>query len=206
MSFYSKTVFPWLMEKGLSAPAVVEQRQMLLKGVRGDILEIGFGTGLNLPYYPAQVRKIYALEPQIGPNRAAQRRLAASPIEVAFYPLGAERMPFDENAFDCVVSTWTLCSIPQVQQALTEIRRVLRPGGRFLFLEHGLSDDATVQAWQHALTPGYRIFACGCHLDRDIARLVMDSGLVVEQMERNYMKETPRFSGYFYRGCAVKRG
>src|SRR4051812_37596799 len=145
MGLYSRVIFPRLCDYLMSGPVMDRYRKDLLAGVGGDVLEIGIGTGLNLSHYPAQVRKITTVDPSAGMNRLARRRIARSGIGVDQRVLGGEELPFGDETFDCVVSTGTLCSIPDVGRALGEVYRVLRPGGRFVFLEHGLSDDRKVR-------------------------------------------------------------
>ncbi|MGD9000862.1 MAG: class I SAM-dependent methyltransferase, partial [Granulosicoccaceae bacterium] len=135
MGFYSRVLFPWAMNLLMSRPAFSEQRVAVLKDVSGDILEIGFGTGLNLPHYPAHVSRLATIEPNPGMARYAARQIAESLIDVEQHVSSGEALPLADASFDTVVSTWTLCSIPDVERALREVRRVLKPGGRFLFLE-----------------------------------------------------------------------
>jgi ubiquinone/menaquinone biosynthesis C-methylase UbiE len=158
VGFYTQVVLPRLCDFLLDQPFVARYRRELLAEAGGAILELGSGTGLNLPLYPEHVRKITTVDPNIGMNHRAQRRIRQAPIEVDQRALGGERLPFADATFDCVVSTWTLCSIARVEQALAEVYRVLRPGGRFLFLEHGLSPEPGVRKWQHRLRdrPAFR--------------------------------------------------
>jgi SAM-dependent methyltransferase len=205
MGVYSRWIFPRLCDCLMGLPSLAEHRRTLLAGVEGgDILEIGFGTGRNLPHYPAHVRKIVTVDPNPGMNALARRRIAASPIEVDERILGGEALPFDPGTFDCVVSTWTLCSIPEVGRALGEIHRVLKPGGRFLFLEHGLSDDPRVRTWQRRLTPIERRLADGCRLDLDVETVVRDQPFDRVQVERFAMERVPRTHGTMFRGSATK--
>jgi ubiquinone/menaquinone biosynthesis C-methylase UbiE len=204
MGLYSRVIFPRLCEWGLNRPFVAARRQQLLAGASGAVLEIGLGTGLNLPHYPAAVRKITAVDPNPGMHRKAQARVEASGLEVDKRLLGGEALPFDAAAFDCVVSTFTLCSIAQVERALAEIYRVLRPGGRFLFLEHGLSPDAGVQKWQRRLNGLERLLADNCHLDRNIRQIVAAQPFAAIEADEFYMEKTPRTHGYVYLGTAIK--
>ncbi|MBM4073204.1 MAG: class I SAM-dependent methyltransferase, partial [Planctomycetes bacterium] len=171
LGFYSQIVFPCLCDLVLNRPFVAKHRRELLADACGEVLEIGFGTGLNLPHYSFPVRKITTVDPNTGMHRLAQKRVRKSGIDVDQRVLGSERLPFEDGAFDCVVSTFTLCSIQDVEQAVAELYRVLKPGGRFLFLEHGLSPEPKVQKWQRRLNWLAMAFAGGCHLDRDIERL-----------------------------------
>jgi ubiquinone/menaquinone biosynthesis C-methylase UbiE len=183
---------------------VAEYRKPLLAQARGDILEIGFGTGLNLPHYPEHVRRITAIEPNTGMSRRARQRIEQSRIEVEQRQLGGERLPFPEECFDCVLSTFTLCSIDEVSRALGEVYRVLRPGGRFLFLEHGLSPDLGVRKWQRRLNRLQMWLADGCRLDRDMRALVAAQPFQSMECEEFDMARSPRTHGHLYRGFAVK--
>ena len=204
MGFYSRVIFPRLCEMALNTPIVEKHRIDVLSAASGEILEIGFGTGLNLPHYPAQVRKITIIDPNPGMHRKAQIRVEQSGIEVDQWLISGEQLPFDEGSFDCVVSTFTLCSIADVSRSIGEVRRVLRPGGRFLFLEHGLSPDPKVQKWQHRLNWLQRHLADNCHLDRDIRQLVSNQPFAKVEATGFYLAQTPRTHGYIYQGVAVK--
>ena len=204
MGFYSRVIFPWLCEFGLNRPLVAAQRKDLLAGAQGEILEIGIGTGLNLPCYPAHVRKITAIDPNPGMQRRAQRRIDQAEIAVDKRLLGGESLPFDDASFDCVVSTFTLCSIAEVDRALAEFHRVLKPGGRFLLLEHGLSPDPAVQKWQRRLNGLERWIADNCHLDRDIRQLVARQPFQSIALEEFYLEQSPKTHGYLTKGVAVK--
>lgn len=202
MGFYSRRVFPFLLDRTLSRPALGEQRKRVLAGVSGEVLELGFGTGLNLPHYPTAVRKVTAVDPNPGMGARALRRIQASPILVERRVLGGERLPFPDASFDAVVSTWTLCSIPDAGAALREARRVLRPHGKLHFLEHGLAPDPGVQAWQRRLAPLFYYLGDGCRPDRDIGTLVSDAGFKLETLERFYLHEGPRVGTSLYLGLA----
>jgi ubiquinone/menaquinone biosynthesis C-methylase UbiE len=204
VGFYSQVVFPHLCDLFLGQPFLAGHRKALLAEASGKVLEIGFGTGLNLPHYPAHVRQITVVEPNPGMKRLAQRRIRQSAIAVDQHVLGGERLPFADSAFDCVVSTFTLCSIDAVQQALAEVHRVLRPGGRFLFLEHGLSPEPGVQRWQRRLNWLEQQLADGCRLDRDIRGLVTAQPFAAVAIDEFYLEKTPRTHGYLYRGMARK--
>jgi len=203
-SFYSRVVFPWAVDWAMARPHFSEARARALAGVSGEVLEIGFGTGLNLPHYPAGVSRVTAVDVNPGMSRRAQRRVEKSATEVDYRVLSGERLPMADESFDSVVSTWTLCSIADVRAALAEIRRVLRPGGRFFFLEHGLADDPGVQRWQRRLNPIQKVIGDGCHLDRDVRALVEGAGLRLVEMENFYMERDPRTHGYMYRGVAAR--
>ena len=205
MSFYHRHVFPRVLDLAMSSRMLVEPRRRTLAPAAGRILEIGFGTGLNLRHYPPGVRRIEALDPDVDLDRFSGPRIRAADIEVDFHHLNAEHLPFDAGSFDTVVCTFTLCSIPDVRHALQEVSRVLRSGGRFLFLEHGLSPSPAVARWQHRLEPLQRRIGGGCHLTRDPVALVRATGLHLEAVSQAYMRATPRFVGYMSEGIALKR-
>ncbi len=204
MGIYSRLIFPRLLELSMSSESMTAYRRELLKDVRGEVLEIGFGTGLNLPHYPAAVTSLTTLDPNEGMGAIAQKRIDASPIPVQTKLIGGENLPMADESFDNVVCTWTLCSIPDAHQALSEAYRVLKPSGQFFFIEHGLSTEPEIQVWQNRLTPIQRVIADGCHLNRkidELVRAVFDE-LSVEEF---YAPDLPKVGGYFYRGVATKR-
>lgn len=204
MGFYAQAIFPRLCDILLNTPLVARRRRELLSHAHGDVLEIGFGTGLNLPHYPAPVRKLTTVDPNPGMHRLAQQRVTKTRIEVDQRVLSGEQLPFEEGAFDCAVSTFTLCSIDDVPQALAEVHRVLAPGGKFLFLEHGLSPESGVQKWQRRLNWLERRLADGCRLDRNMKALIAAPPFSSVEVEGFYLERTPRTHGYMYRGSAVK--
>jgi ubiquinone/menaquinone biosynthesis C-methylase UbiE len=204
MGFYARVIFPHLCNFALDNPFVARERQTLLAEAAGEILEIGFGTGLNLACYPPGVRKIIAIDPNTGMHRAAKKRIADSDVEVEPRQLSSESLPFENDSFDCVVSTFTLCSIAKVNEALREIHRVLRPGGRLLFLEHGLSPEPHIARWQRRLNWLEQTFADGCHLDRPIRDLVAQQPFASVTAAEFYLERLPRTHGYLYRGAAEK--
>lgn len=204
MGLYHHCVFPYLLDLAMSSKVLRQPRRRTLAQARGRILEIGFGTGMNLQHYPPSVRRIEAIDPDVDLDRYAAPRIAASNIEVDFHHLDAAHLPFADETFDTVTCTMTLCSIADVEHALGEVRRVLKTGGRFLFLEHGLSPDAGVARWQRRLTPMQRRLAGGCHLDRPTAQLVGASGMALEGIQNYYLRRTPRFAGYMTEGAATK--
>ena len=203
MGLYSETIFPWLLDKVLGHPRIEARRAMLVGQASGEVLEIGFGSGATLPFYnPAKVTRLTVVEPSEGMNRRAAARLATSPVPVASMPGAGERLPFADARFDTVVTCLTLCSVNNVPQVLAEIRRVLRPGGQFLFLEHVLSEDAGVRRWQRRLNPVQKVVGVGCNLDRDGAALVRAAGFtlppVVQELEPAFgalAKLTPLIAG-----------
>jgi len=204
VGFYATYLFPRLMDWIMRSDRYHEHRKAALAPAHGHVLEIGFGTGLNLPHYPGGVVALTVLDPaRMLPQKVAQRIAAARfPVEVAH--AGAERLPFQDARFDYVVSTWTLCTIPDVLAALSEVKRVLKPDGRLLFLEHGLSRDPRWVPWQHRLDPIQQVVGCGCHLDRPIDRLIEEAGLQLTNLERFTIEGSPRIVGEMYRGSAVQ--
>ena len=204
MGLYSQVVVPLLCDCGLDRPFVAKYRRGLLAQAGGAILEIGFGTGLNLPHYPSRVRKLTAVDPNAGMYRRARKRIKEAGIEVDLRVVSSEQLPFEDNTFDCVVSTFTLCSIGDVARALWEVYRVLKASGQFLFLEHGLSPDLKVQKWQHRLNWLQVRFSGGCHLDRDMRALITAPPFASVKMEEFYIEKTPKTHGYIYWGMAKK--
>jgi ubiquinone/menaquinone biosynthesis C-methylase UbiE len=204
MGFYAQVIFPLLCDLALDRPFVASYRRELLVSAAGNILEIGFGTGLNLPYYPHDVRKITTIDPNRGMYRRAQKRIQQSGIEVDRRVLGSEQLPFEDGTFDCVVSTFTLCSIEEAAQAVREVYRVLKTGGKLLFLEHGLSRQESVRKWQHRLNGLQTRLAGGCHLDRDIRALLTAQPFAALQMDEFYLEKTPKTHAYMYFGIAWK--
>lgn len=203
MNWYNHWVFPRLLDWSLSGEPYATYRRELLAPVTGKVLEIGFGTGLNLAHYPAAVTSLTVIDPNPGVAAIARPRIKASSLPITSAQLRGEALSMADDSFDWVVATWTLCSIADVEQALREIRRVLKPGGRFAFIEHGLSPDPALQTWQNRLTPIQKRVADGCHLNRSIDDIVQRS-LTLEHIETFYSGNISNFLGYFYRGIAVK--
>ena len=203
-SFYSKFVFPYLCEFVMSGDSLNGLRQDALLKTEGEVLEIGFGTGLNLPHYPDSVQQIDTVDVNPRMYHLARKRIEASVIPVANYVLSGENLPMEDSSYDCVTCTFTLCSIPDVSKALLEIKRVLKPGGKFVFLEHGLSDATKVQVWQHRLNPLQKIIGDGCHLNRDINQLVRGATFEMISLKCFQIPFLPRFIGHCFQGIAVK--
>jgi ubiquinone/menaquinone biosynthesis C-methylase UbiE len=203
MGFYSEKILPYLLDWSLSASYLAKYRQEILADVKGEVLEIGFGTGLNLSYYPEHLHKIVTVDANPAVHALAEKRIQASSITVDHRVLNGENLPMADGSFDCAVSTWTLCSITNVEQALKEIYRVLKPGGKYFFIEHGLSNEPKVQVWQNRLTPLQKIIAGGCHLNRNIRQLVENQFETVN-LEEFYIEEEAKIIGYSYKGVATK--
>jgi SAM-dependent methyltransferase len=208
MGIYSRHVLPRLLEAAMHEPRLGRFREPVLAHARGRVLEIGFGTGANLPWYPEAIRRIETVEPDPAIGARAAPHIAASGRQVITHRLPAERLPFEAGSFDTVVSTFTLCSIPDVAAALGEVARVLRPDGQFLFLEHGLAPDPGVARWQHRLTPLQKRIGGGCHLDRPVLELLARAGLRADPavLEARYAPRLPRVVGWFTSGVARPAG
>jgi ubiquinone/menaquinone biosynthesis C-methylase UbiE len=205
MGFYGEHIFPRLMEWVMAGEEFQRLRRELLAPAHGEILELGIGTGLNLPHYPETVTELHAVDPaQLLPKTIAARS-AGLVFPVHIQRGTAEALPHADRLFDYVVSTWTLCTIPNPVLALHEVGRVLKPGGQFLFLEHGRSDDRTIVVWQDRLNPIQNVMGCGCRLNRQIDRLITQSGLTIAHLDRFSMQGVPRLVGEMYRGTATKQ-
>jgi len=203
MGFYAKYIFPRLLDWSLSAPEFGEYRRRALEPAQGETLEIGFGTGLNLPYYPEAVTKLTAIDSENMLEDRVVARVASCRIPVTRMRLDAQRrLPFDDHTFDTVVTTMTLCSIPDIASALAEIRRALKPEGRFVFFEHGRSDDPKVARRQDLFNPIQRIIGAGCNMNRRIDELIENAGFEITTLDRFLAPKIPRMLAEMYRGVA----
>lgn len=203
MNPYDRYVMPLLIDACCGMKAVQKQRARLLPRAEGRVLEIGIGTGRNLPFYdPAKLESLQGLDPAGQMNQKARRRASAAGLEVELLTLSAEAIPAPDASYDTVVCTFTLCTIPDPVKALREMRRVLKPGGRLLFCEHGRAPEASVQAWQDRLTPWWKPIAGGCHLNRDVPAMLRDGGFRATEIESSYLKG-PRPLVWVTRGVAV---
>ena len=205
MGFYANSIFPRILDWGLGKPNLDDLRTRALAAATGVTLEVGFGTGLNLPHYPSTVEHLHALDSErMLPDRV-ERRIKDARFAVDLAQIDAQgRLPYEDAAFDTVVTTFTLCSIPVPELALAEMSRVLRPGGKYLFLEHGLALSAGVQRWQTRMTPFNKIIGCGCHLDRAIDQLIAKSGFRIERLDRPPMPNAVLLMGELYLGSALR--
>src|SRR5262245_51740231 len=202
MGFYDNWVLPRFLNLAMSNKYTTEERKKALAGVSGTVLEVGFGSGLNLPWYSAGVCRLVAVDPSREGAKLARKRIAEASFPVEFIPAGAENIDSPDHSFDCVVSTFTLCTIPDPLAALRQMRRVLKPGGKLFIAEHGLTQDPDVQRWQHRMN-GFNNFICGgCNTNRDIRRLVADAGFEFEQVDQYYVQGAPKFAGFITRGIA----
>lgn len=201
MGVWTDQVLPRLTDRVLNVEPVRRARAQTCAGLEGDVVELGFGSGLNVPHYPPDVGGVWAIDPSTVGLRLARRRVDASPVPVRHAGFTAEWLPFPDGRFDAALSTFTLCTVPDVRQALAEVRRVLTPGGRFHFLEHGLAPDPVVARWQSRLRRVHGAIAGGCHLDRDIGALLGEAGFELVEYS-TYYGEGPRPFSYRYQGVA----
>ena len=201
MGLYGRFVVPRLINLAMKQSMLSERRAALVPRAKGTVLEVGIGSGLNLPYYSDEVERLYGVDPS--PQLLAMARSNARKAQLAVELVceSAERLPFADASFDCAIMTWTLCSIPHAGRALREVRRALKPGGELFFAEHGLAPDARVAAWQRRLTPLWRPLAGGCHLDRPIDALIRAAGFEIAEVQNRYLKG-PRPFTYMYEGSA----
>ncbi|GGE73318.1 phospholipid methyltransferase [Streptosporangium jomthongense] len=205
MSFYEERILPHIIDRACSMGQVMKLRSQLVPRARGRVLEVGMGSGINLEFYnPENVKVIYGLEPSEGMRRKALPNLKRSPIHVEWLGLPGEKIPLDDNSVDTVLLTFTLCTIPDWNTALEQMKRVLKPGGKLLFLEHGESPHERTRKWQHRVTPGWKKLAGGCHLNRHIADLIRHVGFELEELENLYIPNAPKIAGYIYKGVARK--
>jgi ubiquinone/menaquinone biosynthesis C-methylase UbiE len=203
MGFYGDQILPRALDLAMRGGEFAQVRSRVTAGLDGEVLEIGFGSGLNLPHYPATVQRVIAVDPATRGRKLAARR-AADGVPVEFRGRDAQALPVADESVDHVVSTWTLCTIPDPGQALEEVYRVLRPGGTLRFAEHGLAPDPKVARFQHRLNPLQRRLVGGCHLDRPISDLITGSGLELSHLDTYYLA-WPRAFSYTFEGAAAKR-
>jgi ubiquinone/menaquinone biosynthesis C-methylase UbiE len=201
MGVYDDWLLPRLMNVAMGTKRIAREREKALAEVAGTVLEVGFGTGHNLPYYPAAVQKVVGVDPSGESAKLARKRIEGASFPVELVALSGEEILAPDGSFDSVVSTFSLCTIPKPHFALLQMRRTLKAGGRFFFLEHGRSADPKVQRWQDRLNGIQMYFGGGCHLNRDIEGLVTAAGFTIETLERYYL-DGPKFAGHIYRGVA----
>ena len=206
MGFYENRVLPHIVNVAMNTKAMKDERTRCLEHVKGTVLEVGFGTGLNLPHYPRTVTKVVGVDPSATSARLARKRIAASPFPVQIIGLSAEKIPVPDASFESIVSTFTMCTIPDIANALLEMRRALSPGGRLYFVEHGRAEDPNVERWQERLNSFNQTVFGGCTLNRPISALIEQAGFEIEQLEHGYLKGAPKFGGFLYRGVAKRSG
>ena len=203
MGFYGDRVLPHVINVVMNTKQTRTIRERVCADLKGEVLEIGFGTGHNLPYLPADVTRLLAVEPSGRSVELARERIAASPIEVEVVGLDGQRIPVEDESVDAVLCTWSLCTIPDGIAAVREARRVLRPGGRFHFIEHGAAPDSKVRRWQDRLNPIQNRIGGGCNLNRDIAAIIEAGGLSITKLDRYYNAGEPKAFAAMYEGIAT---
>lgn len=202
-TWWDERVLPRLVDRVCGFGGLDDLRRDVCQGLHGRVLEIGFGSGLNVDHYPTAVSEVVAVEPSDVAWHLAERHVGGAPVPVRRGGLDGQRLPFEDASFDSALSTFTLCTIPDLAAALAEVRRVLEPGGELHFVEHGLAPEAGVQRWQRRITPLWSRVAGGCHLDRPIQEHVASAGLEVVEIER-FFGTGPKPFVYFYLGRARK--
>ena len=203
MGYYSQHVVPRIINVACGLKGTEASRTRVCAGLDGEVVELGFGSGHNVAFYPSTVTRVAAIEPSDVGWNLGSKRIAASAVPVVRSGLDGQSLPFDDNHFDSALSTWTLCTIPDGEAALKEVRRVLKPGGTLHFIEHGLAPDESVQRWQHRLEPlQMRLFG-GCHLTRPIAEMLTDAGFVITEIDVFYEKGAPKLLAADSLGTAV---
>jgi ubiquinone/menaquinone biosynthesis C-methylase UbiE len=203
MGVYGEQVLPRIVNVACDMKVARDQRRVVCQGLAGDVVEIGFGSGLNVPFYPPAVTKVAAVEPAELGWKLARKRVSESTVAVERSGLDGQSLPFPDDSFDAALSTWTMCTIPNLNAALRELRRVLKPGGRLHFVEHGLAPDEGVRRWQHRLEPIQKRLFGGCHLTRPVVDLVRGAGFEISELDSYYEQGTPKPLGANTRGLAV---
>lgn len=203
MGFYNERILPNLIDCSCTARPIQKLRRSIVPEAEGVVLEVGFGSGVNLPFYDAEkVSRVIGVEPSGGMRIKASRAMTRQAIPVDLLDAAGEALPLEDRSVDTVLLTFTLCTIPDYDAALAEMRRVLKPQGRLVFLEHGRSPDASVYKWQRRIEPVWKRVGGGCHLTRPTDRLIAGAGFRIDQLDKGYVPKTPKFSGYVYRGVA----
>jgi ubiquinone/menaquinone biosynthesis C-methylase UbiE len=204
MGIYAEQILPRLQDRFMKRKDTNVVRERVCAGLAGNVVEVGFGTGLNVPYYPTEVSKVFAVEPSRLCMRLAQERIAHSSVPVELAGLTGEHLELPSDWCDAVLSTWTLCTIPGLEAALQEMRRVLKPRGTFHFVEHGLAPDSKTVRWQRRIEPMNKKIAGGCHLTRPISEYVEQAGFQITHLDTYYLEGEPKPFGYTFEGRAVK--
>ena len=204
MSFYENHILPHLIGFACASPQIMKQRSLVVPAAEGRVLEIGFGSGTNLGFYdPGKVDHLFALEPSEGMRRKAAKAVEASPLAIEWLGLPGEEIPLDDHSVDTVVLTYTACTIPDAATALKQMRRVLKPGGKLLFSEHGAAPDEAVAKWQRRIEPIWKPMAGRCHLTRKPDQMIEEAGFRIERLTADYLPKAPRFAAFNYAGSAV---
>lgn len=206
MSFYENYILPRFINCACGTKPITYQRRKVVPQASGQILEIGIGTGLNLQHYdPAKVEKVIGLDPSEASWEIARRNNPDIAFPLEFVGLPSEEIPLEDDSIDTVLVTFSLCTIPDPVTALQGMRRVLKPGGKLIFAEHGRAPDANVRKWQNRINPIWKVIAGGCHVNRDIPKLLNEGGFSITQMDSMYLPSTPRFAGFNYWGTAQQQ-
>ena len=204
VTFYDRRILPWLINCAMSQDDVTRLRAVHVPRARGAVLEVGIGSALNLPFYTSAVTQLVGIDPSAGLLALARERVVAAPFPVELLQRGADRIPLAAASIDTAVFTWTLCSVANPDAVLGEVRRVLKPGGTLIFVEHGLAPDAGVRTWQNRLTPVWRRVAGGCHLNRQVDAIIAAAGFTIEELRAEHIPG-PRVLTFMYGGSARKR-
>ncbi len=203
MGFYDRFILPKAIEKICSAKPIRYQRKKIVPHAEGRVLEIGFGSGLNLPFYdPNKVDFVWGLEPSKGLRKRASKALSNSPLEVKWLELPSEEIPLEDNSADTIVLTYTLCSISRAKIALQQMKRVLKPGGKLLFCEHGEAPDEVIRRWQNRINPFWKLIGGGCQLNLPIPKIIEEGGFKISKLETMYLPDSNRLAAFNYWGSA----
>jgi len=202
VGFYARHVLPRIINLAMRNKEITRLRQAWVPKASGDVLEIGIGSGMNLPFYSSEVKRVFGVDPSLELQRMARERATGRPVNVEFLSQSAEDpIPLPSESVDTIVMTWTLCSIPNAPKALEQMRRVLKPGGKLIFIEHGRAPDRGVAIWQDRLTPTWKRIGGGCHLNRKVDELITQAGFQITELRRFYLPG-PRPMTYTYQGLA----
>ena len=202
MGYYGRQVLPRVINRMCGLSSLNPLRTRVCAGLAGSVIEVGFGSGLNIPFYPADVTQVAAVEPSDVGWKLASARVASSPVPVTRSGLDGQSLPFTDDSYDAALSTWTLCTVPDAAVALAELRRVLKPGGKLHFLEHGLAPDERVRRWQRRFDPLQQRVAGGCHFTRPIVDLLTQAGFTISELDVFY-EPGPKFAGADSLGVAI---
>ncbi len=204
MGFYENRILPRLIDLGCGQEPIAKQRQKVVPQAEGRVLEVGMGSGLNLPFYDAsRIEFVWGLEPSQAMRRRAQPRAAEAPFEIKWLDLPGEQIPLEDDSADTVLLTYTLCTIPDFRAALAQMRRVLKPGGRLLFSEHGAAPDPGVRKWQDRINPFWKKLAGGCNINREVPAALEEAGFELQQLDTMYLPKTPKIAAFQYWGYAT---